>query len=258
MTIVEPEAAVTSPRLPDSPTPQQVADAAEMTRIVMESANPAATASRVLDLIEAEKNQPVTGHAVNKCGALAWCKETGDHELHIGQPVRVSVDCGRPASHHDHISDPYLDAYLFAEDDRATGALAVEPSVAFATCDLTADGLRAEAAKILAAVPQLLAMADTLDGTPAYVPPTTWEDAAEVRTVGAKGPVFSAYLHTPTEHETGTADNPTSLVVFPGATMDAELDLDGGRDLREQLVTFLPQLDAMIAVLAERAETGAR
>lgn len=235
----------------DLPTVRQMADAAEMTRIVAESADPAATAARVLDLIKAEKNQPVTGHAVTTCGVLAWCVRTDDHEWHESAPIQVAQECSYRSSGHDHAANPYIDVKLIAEDDRETGVRGAGATVSLGDCELTADGLRSEAAKILAAAPRLRAMADTLDGAPAYVPPTTWEDAAEVRTVGAKGPVFSAYLHTPTEHETGTADNPTSLVVFPGATMDAELDLDGGRDLREQLVTFLPQLDAMIAVLAE-------
>ncbi|MFC4034577.1 hypothetical protein ACFO3J_24315 [Streptomyces polygonati] len=242
---------------PLSPTPQQVADAAEITRIVMESADPAATAARVLDLIAAEKNQPLVGHAAMRCGVLAWCVQTGDHEWHESAHVQVAQECGYESSGHDHAANPYIDVKLIAEDDRETGVRGAGATVALGDCDLTADGLRREAAKILAAVPRLLAMAAMLDGKPAYVPPTTWIDAAEVRTAGANGPVFSAYLHTPTEHETGTADNATSLVVVPGATMDAELDVDGGRDLREQLVTFLPRLDAMIAVLAAKARVSA-
>lgn len=73
--------------------------------------------------------------------------------------------------------------------------------------------------------------------------------ANQVRTPGADRPLFTAYLHTPTEHESGQALNSTNLVVYPGEPSDANLDAAGARRFRAELAAFLPRLDAMIQQL---------
>lgn len=244
----------TEDQRPHSATPEQAEAMREITRIVMESPDPGAAAGRALELfaaVRAEERQ-LAGHVVQDCGVFTWCTETGDHEWHQGEAVQISQDCDLVDSRkHDHTTDPYIDAKMTAEDDRDTGVRGAGACVAFGECELTADGMRAEVAKILAATPRLLAMADSLDGKPAYVPPTDWGDAERIVPQGEKGALINASLFTPTEH--GMENGPTVLAVFSEPSREAELDLDGARDLREQLLGFLPKLDVMIGALAELA-----
>ncbi|HEY5834660.1 hypothetical protein, partial [Streptomyces sp.] len=184
-----------------------------------------------------------------------WCIEFGDHEYHMDEPVRVAMDCDLGDSHrHDHTDQPYIDARLVSEDDRRTGQRGAGAAISFGDCELTADGARRELAKIRAALPRIEALADTLDGKPPYVPPTDCDEAEHVTLAGSKGAILSAYLYTP-EWES-KPDGPMRLSVYPEPNADDDLDLAGAIDLRDQLIAFLPKLDAMISVLAAEVPTA--
>ena len=221
-------------------TPEQAAAMAEISRILTESNDPAALAGRMLARIAAEKSQP-------RCTDPAWCTEAGAHELHTGESVQVVQDCDFAESRkHDHTDQPYIDAKLIAEDDRDTGQRGAGAAVSFGECELTADGLRREVAKIRAALPRLEAMADTLDGKPPYLPPTDWDDAESITVAGA-GVLLKVALFTPLEID-GTPNGPQVMVAYNEPSSDAELDHAGAVD-------FLAQLDALRSKVAVMADT---
>ncbi|WP_333768159.1 hypothetical protein [Streptomyces sp. IBSBF 2435] len=235
-------------------TPEQAAAMAEMNQIFADADDPAGLAARVLAHIDAERaeQQALTGHAVQRCGVLAWCTETGEHEWHKGEPVQVAQDCGLGGTYkHDHTATPYLDAYLIAEDDRDTGQRGAGAAVSFGECELTAGGLRREITKILDALPRLAAMADTLDGKPPYVPPTDCDVAERVTCGDAKGAILNAYLCS-SEWE-GKPDGPTFLSVYAEPSHEDDLDYAKAVDLLAQLDAFRTKLAVMVDALGAQS-----
>lgn len=105
---------------------------------------------------------------------------------------------------------------------------------------------KAETALAVARGAELL---DLIEPTP-YTVPTDCGEAARITCAGERGAILNAYLYT-SEWE-GVPDGPTVLSVYGEPSNEGELDLAGARDLRAQLVEFLPKLDAMIDVLAEQ------
>lgn len=83
----------------------------------------------------------------------------------------------------------------------------------------------------------------------AHVPPGEWDTAEAIRTAGASGAILKAYLYTPREID-GEPTGPQCLAVYSESGTDDELDLAGALDLREQVAALLPNLDAMISILA--------
>lgn len=229
-------------------TPEQTAAMAEISRILTESDDPAALAGRLLARIAAEKS-----HAA--CTVHTWCREVGEHEWHESLMVQVAQECDHCAADWQKHSDrPYIDVKLCSEDDRETGELGAGAAVSFGECEMDADGLRREVAKMLAAAPRLLALADTLDGIAPCEVPTDCDVAARVQASDAKGALLNAYLFTSMCE--GEPDGPTVLSVYGEPQGDDDLDHAGAVDFLAQLDAFRSKVSTMVDVLAANAQAG--
>ncbi len=233
------QAPASEPAVPaqvEAPTPEQEAGYEELMRMVGDSPERAARALELIKQVEAAKD---CGELNKKCE-----RHEDDHGeiIHFGREHREDVgDLHNVLTHRltkwSNDSEPVLSCGGGGEWDDFNLA--------------QTDELIEKATRQLASLQKCRAHLAAALGQPepVYVPPTDWDDAEEIRTVGASGSILMAALYTPTD-ENG-ADEPQVLAVYSdtaGTTTD-ELDRAGALDLKAQLLAFLPKLDAMIDAL---------
>lgn len=186
-------------------------------------------------------------------GALAGLR-TNPHE--VADRLHRAIDRAYAEHLVDILPSVYTEDSAYSNERFCTAERAMADAVKYSRDPaLTVTGLRA------ALDLNLIRDAVPADAHAGYSPAANDEDAETIKTVGASGAILKAYLHTPREID-GAQTGPRVLAVYSEDGTDDELDLDGAVNLREQIAALLPNLDAMIAVLAadeaERQDGGAQ
>lgn len=225
----------TEPEQVEVPTPEQEAAYDEALRIVGDSPERAARALELIEQTEAAKN----------CGELnGQCERHEDDHgdiVHFGREHREDV-----GDLHDVLTHRLTKWSNDSESVLSCGGGGEWDDFNLAQTDELIDKATRQLASLRNCRTHLAAALGKAE--PVYVPPTDWDDAEEIRTVGARSAILKATLFTPTDED--GADKPPVLAVYSGGFgTDVELDRAGALDLRAQLLAFLPKLDAMIDAL---------